>query len=494
MTGSKLTEILKSFSREEYNELQKFSSSSYFNKGRKYPELLKSLKAYFPDFNNNKLTKKFIYKRIFPGKNYNDQVMRNLLNGMTRLCEEFLVFKRFTNDKKEYYNVLADETLKRKLVNISENSLKKSGTINADEGFDTGFYKKRYEMEQIKREAYNLKYGQRAGIEVLSQASGDFIYFFFMEISRQLEEMIVLNHNWNAGFESGITYEFLRNLGLDNILKYLKNNSYENSGLIELYISHIKQMINFRDEEQFAELKILFKKYSYLLSRWGKYNMYLALANACIRLQEVNENKYTVELLELYKEQLSNNLHTAFGGTFMEQDLFRNILINALKLKKFDWAENYLQKYLPGLQPEHTENMKNFSYSNLSFEKGDFESALKYLSLVKYDTFVFKFDVRTLMLKIYLELGYYEQTRSLIDSFRHFILENTSITEYIKMVHLNFIKFVNEIMRLKESKKEFDPGRLINEITLSQARNKEWLIEKIYELPGTYLKTGNISR
>ena len=123
-----------------------------------------------------------------------------------------------------------------------------------------------------------------------------------------------------------------------------------------------------------------------------------------------------------------------------------------------------------------------------------FELALKYLSLVKYDTFVFKFDVRTLMLKIYLELGYYEQTRSLIDSFRHFILENTSITEYIKMVHLNFIKFVNEIMRLKESKKEFDPGRLINEITLSQARNKEWLIEKIYELPGTYLKTGNIFR
>jgi hypothetical protein len=250
-------------------------------------------------------------------------------------------------------------------------------------------------------------------------------------------------------------------------------------------------MINFRDEGQFAELKALFKKYSPLLSRWGKYNMYLALANACIRLQEVNENKYTAELLELYKEQLGNSLHTAYDGTFMEQDLFRNIFVNALKLKQFDWAENYLQKYLHGLQPEHIDNMKNFSYSNLSFEKSDFESALKYLSLVKYDTFVFKFDVRTLMLKIYLELGYYEQTRSLIDSFRHFILENTSITEYIKLVHLDFIKFVNEIMRLKESKKEFDPVKLINEITLSPARNKEWLIEKIYELPGLKIKTGS---
>lgn len=484
MTDSKLIDILKSLNREEYKELQKFSSSSFFNKGRKYPQLLKSLKAYFPDFNNSKLTKKFIYKSVFPGKKYNDQVMRNLINGLTRMCEQYIVYNRVAGDKKEYYNSLADEALKRKLINISENNLYKSETINKDEGLDAIFFKKQYEMKQIKREVFNLKYGQRAGIDVLSKASADFIYFFILEISRQLEEMIVLNHNWNAGFESGITYETIKNLELDNILKFLKTNSFENYGIIELYICHIKQMINFRDEEQFASLKLLFKKYYHMLSRWGKYNMYLALANACIRLQEVNENKYTFELLELYKEQLCNKLQSAYEETFMEQDLFRNIFVNALKLKQFDWAENYLKKYLPGLQPEYIENMKNFSYSNLSFEKGDFESALKYISLVKYDTFVFKFDVRTLMLKIYLELGYYEQTRSLIDSFRHFILENTSITEYIKMVHLNFIKFVNEIMHLKEGKKEFDPGRLINEITLSPARNKEWLIEKIGELQG----------
>jgi hypothetical protein len=482
MNDSKLIEFLKSFSKEEYRELQKFSGSSYISKGRKYNELLVSLKRYFPDFNNNKLTKKFLYKSVFPGKTYNDQVMRNLINGLTRICEQFIVCRRIINDKGEYYNILADETLKRKLIDISENNLHKSEATNGLDGLDTNFYKKQYESEQTKREVYNLKYGQKESIEILSKASTDFIYFFVLEISSQLEEMIVLNHNWNAGFESKLTYEILKNFNLDNILKFLKDNSYENYGLIELYVCHIKQMINFRNEELFESLKDKFKKYSALLSRWGKYNMYLALANACIRLQEINETKYTIELLELYKEQLDNNLYTAYSGTAMEQDLFRNIFINALKLKQFDWAENYLRRYLPELQPEYIENMKNFSYSNLYFEKRNFETALKYISQVKYDTFVFKFDVRALMLKIYYEMEYYEQARFLIDSFRHFIIENTSITEYIKMVHLNFIKFVNEIIRLNESKKEFDSKRIINEISLSPARNKEWLIEKVEEL------------
>ncbi len=482
MKNSKLLELFRTLNKTELAELYKFSLSPYFNKGRKYPMLIKTLRKFYPEFSNKKITKKFIYDKLFPGKKYNDQVLRNMINGLMRLCENYLVYKHGISDKRDFHNVLATELQTRRLFKLSEKSLNKSEQLIKSGGLDTSYYKNLYEQEQTKRELDILQSNQRASVESLINASTSFFFYIILEMSQQMEEMIVLNHNWNAGFESKLTYEFLINLDMQNLLNFLKDNSYSNYEIIQLYNCHIKQMIDYKDEELFKELKILFNRSSHLLSRRGKYNMYLALANACIKLQEVNEIKYSFELLELYKEQLKLELYNTQEDSSMEQDLFRNILINALKLKEFDWAESFLDKYLGKLLPEYMDNMKNFSFSNLSFEKGDYESALEFISLVKYDTFVFKFDARTLILKIYYELNYFEQARFLIDSFRHFILENASISEYIKSVHLNFIKHVNDMIRLKENKKEFDIEKTKEEIKTTPVRNKEWLYDKINEL------------
>jgi hypothetical protein len=482
MKNSKLFELLSTFSESEYKELQKFSLSNYFNQGRKYPLLLKTLKKSHPSFSNKELNKKFVYSKIFPGKAYNNQIMKNLITGTMRLCETYLVYKQTFADKRDYYNVLADQMQRRRLFKQSEKNLKKSNKFINTGGIDRSYYKKLYEHYQIKRNLDIANNNQKESIKSLSMASTNFFYYIILEISTQLEEMIVLNHNWNANFESHLTYEVLKNLIIENILKFLKDNSYHNHEIIELYSCHLKQMINYKDENLFAELKTQFKRNYHLLSRWGKYNLFLSLANACIKLQEVNEVKYTHELFELYKEQLNQKLYKTDEDSTLEQDMFRNILINALKLREFDWAESFLNQYLNELLPEYRENMENYAYSNLSFEKSKFEKALEFISLVKYDTFAFKLDVRTLMLKIYYELGYYEQARFLIDSFKHFILENVTISEYIKSVHLNFIKFVNDLIKVKESKKIYEVEKIKKEISFSQVRNKEWLMEKIKEV------------
>ena len=82
--------------------------------------------------------------------------------------------------------------------------------------------------------------------------------------------------------------------------------------------------------------------------------------------------------------------------------------------------------------PEYRENMKNYSYARLYFEKGQFDEALNFLSKVKYDNFALKYDIRVLMLRIYYELHYTEEALSLIDTFRHFIAENKSLSQQKK--------------------------------------------------------------
>jgi hypothetical protein len=196
----------------------------------------------------------------------------------------------------------------------------------------------------------------------------------------------------------------------------------------------------------------------------------------------VDEKKYSRMLLEVYSDQLKAGLYSESEGSPLSQNIFRNIIINALKLGEYDWTERFIKQYFPKLPAGSRENMYNFSYSLLNFEKKNFEDALNYITKVKYDTFVFKFDIKVLMLKIYHELNYTEQEISMLDTFRHFIIENASISEFIKYIHLNFIRFLHEIIKVKNGNKEINPNRLKKEIINSSVRNKEWLLEKTAEL------------
>jgi len=52
---------------------------------------------------------------------------------------------------------------------------------------------------------------------------------------------------------------------------------------------------------------------------------------------------------------------------------------------------------------------------------------------------------------VYYELGYIEEAISMIDSFRHFINETPSISDYIREIHVNFIRFLHDIIRLSDN-------------------------------------------
>ena len=96
---------------------------------------------------------------------------------------------------------------------------------------------------------------------------------------------------------------------------------------------------------------------------------------------------------------------------------------------------------------------------------------------MKFDTFVFKFDVKILTLMIYYELGYLEAALSMIDSFKHFIIESPSISDYIREIHLNFIKYLYEIIKIHSKNKVYENNPLLKEIQNSRVRNKKWLLK-----------------
>lgn len=478
MLNTKITEVLKTFSNEELSDFEKFIKSPYFKNGRDYLPLFKILKAYHPRFEFPQPAKQFVYSKLCPGSNYNDQVMRNSLSGLMKLCEKFLVLTRINESPLEFHRTLADEYSRRMLNKLSLRNVEKCFALLDETGIDAEYFKQQYELQQIRQNIYGSSNDSTGAIQSLSLGGINFIYYFILQLNRQIEEMAVFNHNLNADFVNHITFKLAEYLDLEKVKNFLTEKSYKNSEIAELFIANIKLLIDYKNEEYFTKFRELLTNNFSRLSRWGQYNMYLCLENACVRLQTVNETKYRAAQLEIYKEQLERGVYNSAEGGPIAPDMFRNIVINALRLEEYEWVEEFISTYIKNLQPEYRDNMYNFSMSLLSFEKGRFEHSLSFISNVRFDSIVLKFDVKILTLMVYFELGYFEAAISMMDSFRHFILETPYISGYIKEIHTNFIKYLNELIKMKVTDKHYDKQLFINEVSTVKVRNKEWLIEK----------------
>lgn len=479
MASIKIAEVFKTFSKDEIHDFEKFVKSAYFSRGRNYLPLLSIIKKFHPEFNSPEFNKQYIHKKLYPSKEFNDQVMRNHFSGLMKICERYMVYKNITENKLEYYGVLAEEYKNRTLYKESEKNILSSIRLIKDSGIDKEYFKNYYKMLQIKREISQSTNNTKETIESLSRESLNFFYYTLLEISRHIEEMAVFNHNLNTNFEDHITFRIFEYLDLDKIRSFLSENKYEYFEIAELFIIHIKLLLDYENEQLYEKFRNILAKNMDKLSRWGKYNMYLCMENTCIRLQAVNETKYRQELFNIYREQLDLNIYNSTENGHIAPDMFRNIIINALRLEEYTWAEHYIEKFIHKLHPDYRENMYNFCYALLNFERGNFELSLNDISKVKIDTFVFKFDVKILTLMIYYELGYLEAAISMIDSFKHFIIETTSISDYIREIHLNFIKYLYEIIKLHTKNKTYETDVLLNEIKNSRVRNKKWLLKTV---------------
>ena len=88
-------------------------------------------------------------------------------------------------------------------------------------------------------------------------------------------------------------------------------------------------------------------------------------------------------------------------------------------------------------------------------------------------------DIKSWTLKIFYELAYFEQAISLMDSYRHFLSKNKSLSEHFKERHLNFLKYTGDLMKLASSRNEALLLKLKNDLNGTvNIVHRDWLLEK----------------
>jgi hypothetical protein len=126
MIKSKFIDVIRTFSPGELKQFRDFLRSPFHNTNKKVIKLFEIVRKYSPDYNSHQLEKENLFKILYPGKKYNDLVMRILISDSMRLSEEFLAYSRFSSEPMEEKVLLLKEYSGRNLNSLFDTTLKRS--------------------------------------------------------------------------------------------------------------------------------------------------------------------------------------------------------------------------------------------------------------------------------------------------------------------------------------------------------------------------------
>jgi hypothetical protein len=484
MFNLKLTSLLKTFSVEEFSEFEKFVKSPVHNIGRNYSRFAAELKKNHPDFNNSNFTKEKLWGKLYAGKKYNDKLMNNIIYRTTRMAEEYLSWLTFRKNKFENKKLYIRELMQRKLYKLVRTELAEMQNMfdkEWDLSEDMVDYKLEYSILNVQF-CYQLNKQNEAMPFILDQ-SRYLVYHFLIRAACFLHDIKVNKNIYNLDLSDSIALNFFKQVNIEELLDNLDKSKDEPvvHDFIKIILLWIGCNIHETDKNYYDKFKVLMYESISKFNHSTKYTLYQAFeAIVWFRMISVDREKYRKEFFDVYKHRIENGVFSYEPNQSMRTMLYRMIVVNGLAVKEYNWVKNFIENYTNYLPEEHRNNMNCFAMALLSFEMNDFEKALEFVGKVNYELFVFKYDIKLLLLKIFYEKNCYEEALSLIDSFKHFLSGNKTVSEYYRNNYMLFLKYYKELLNMKIHNSTEDSEMLKNKINSEKNLiSKTWLLEKI---------------
>jgi len=489
LTDTKLINLLKKFSPDEMRELEKYIASPYFSRSRDLNPFFKTLKQFYPDFSNEKLSVEYVFTSLYPGKSFeqvkSNNLIKTLSSEMFQMCKEFLIQYEFAKDKKrrEYY--LLNQLRKKKHSREFEKDLKK---ITDEDDFknkgSVEYFIENYFFNTVCREYYLDNDDFKNTYEsVLS--SGEFIAVMALIKCLRNSDERTLADVYNLDTRYNLIDNLFNHLDITSLLNEMKKNNDRFYPYVYTYYL-IHKLNTEKKKEIYYELKNYLNEH---IDYFGKDELYILksilLTFCSIVIAGTDRAQFQREQFEIYDGNLKLGIYKRSSEEDFHVVLFRNMALTSAVTGEFDWLEKFIVKYSPELPAEHRENMINFSNAMLFYFKNEFEKSLEYFSKIKLNLFFFKIDVRIFQLRIYYELNYFEQAYSLIDSTAHFLTDTQEASELMSVSTKNFLKYYRQIFKLKQTKKtdKAELNLILKNISEEKIlASRDWLVSKINDL------------
>ncbi len=468
MQNSKLIKLLKTLSTKELNQFKKYIRSPYFNENQKLIRLTDHILRYAPIYRHKALNKETVFNQFFPGKSYDDLVIRHLISEILHLLNGFLKISGFRNNEASQQIQLLQEYRRRGLTKNFEKTYNKSKSLQTIQPYrDANFYFQQHHLE-TEYATYSAQQQKRLNEHNIQLAVESLdIYYLIKKLKYCCE---ILNFRNVTAFEYDI-------LLMDEILSHLEKNIYEFIPAIAIYYQILMTLMDHEQEEHFDKLKMLLERNADKFPREEAFEMYTYAQNYCIKKINAGKSRFLDEIFSLYKSALAKEL--MLDNRQLSPWHYKNIVTTGLKLNEFDWVFDFIHDYQALIPVTHRENAFIYNRARYHFYRREYDKVLPLLQQVEFDDLYYNLDARTMLLKIYYEREEVELLYSMIDSFGIYLKRNKLISDYHRKNYLNFVYFTRKIFQLSPGE-AVKADHLKEELSAIQhVTEKTWLEEQL---------------
>ncbi len=437
MENYKIIQVLRSLNKKELRNFGEFVNSPYFNKNEPVKRLLAAMEKYYPALNNRNFTIEKIFKKVFPRANYDYHKINNVISDLYKLSEKFLAQQHIENNEYYLERNIFRELRDKKLYKIYEQKYSAYMKDLIERKFkDEDYYYYLYEMNDEYLWYATIK---KPNTE-LNILQTEFDHFFRFALIRLLRFYnLMLHEKSNTNVEYRLTF-------LNEIINFLQNEKAEDTPAIIVFKT-ILLLLHTKDKKYYSELWDLKEKYFDYFKFDDQYLIYIHLYDyAAYMVNFKGDDNYNKDMFIIYKEMLEKS--------FMKPEnmLYPN-LMNIIKIScrvgELVYAEKLINEFGPHIPSDERDNVLAFCYGTIENSKGNLKEAMKFFSRSNFQNFVFKVQVKILLLKIYYKLNMFEEALAMIDTFKHFVQREENLLREHKESYMLFLGAMIELIKIK---------------------------------------------
>lgn len=482
MKDSKLVKILRTFSKTEWNEFEKFVASPYFNNGRNYLLYIKLLKKFYPEFNSEKFTREYVYNALYPGKKYKNSVIFTVTSGLYSLAEEFLVQKRSEGDRFKREMYLLNQLSAKNIDGIHDKRFTEIESRLHSQKAGRDIFKLLAELQTHKLR-HSMKGNYEKTLKENIPLRADYhIYNFVFLLLNEVRDLVVLKDNYNIIAEKDLSNRVFNSLDINDLLEYTQIHYPRLSPVINTVVNCFITSIT-TDDSYFKTKELLMKNYSRLDNDLLREMVLIMEGAVNIRLIS-GKRQFVREWHELHRFSVEHGLHIHETDKYVHTLIAHNMINMAFWNREYSWIDYFINNHSNEFSIEYRKYLITLGNVYLHISRKEFRQALRLVSTIDDTMFTFKKRIRIIQMIIYYELDDRELTESGLDSFKHYIDNNIEkYGEIEKPGLLAFLSIYEQLIKYRSGNTKINL-KLLKKRTLNEIPSLgiDWLLEKITQL------------
>ncbi|MEM6965371.1 MAG: hypothetical protein AAF573_11440 [Bacteroidota bacterium] len=461
----KLYETIKTLDKKEVRQIKRLLQSPFFILRADVGNLFEVLAKYhlrekpFPD-------KAVVFKKTFPNKDFDYQLLRGTMSDLFELLEEYFLIKKRRGEQLKTRHLLAEIYRERKLSKAYQGVVKKTKKLLETQPLRNEFYYHQllnFQMEEMEFSMSNQRTKEFNLADIAETMDVRYLIQKLKHTCTQFTHQQVYKTDYDFGL-------------LPHLLKIVEQDRYLKIPAIAIYYYCYRFLTDEKGGAFFEKFKTTLFKNRVLFAVGELRELYLFAINFCIRQLNQGKKQFSEEILDLYKDGLT-------AGYFLENGVlsrftFNNVVAAGIFTEEFDWVKNFINSYAEKLEPTYRDGTVSFNLARLEYTRKNYGAALLHLQNAEYKDLVNNLIGKTLLLRIYYELEEYDALFSHLDNFQVYV-RRREVSDFHRKNYLNAIRLVKKLVTLPKFDKD---GReaLRKEIEAEEVlTERAWLLSKL---------------